>query len=232
MTGVIAIGQEIAYYDVIKTHNGFTFQGQIVEWDKEKKIVLLTDQGVRMQFAAGEIKKIKQKPRKPEAGLAKPYNFQEEGFYHLFNLGISSGPDAGISVTHAIGLQLNRWLGIGVGAGYENYELDEGKRIIPVFAEARGYALKENISPYYAVRVGYGFALTNPEQFWTDADGGFLFNPEIGYRFGASSTMNFTIGLGAKLQNATFTREWEWSDEINVDVLKYRRFEVKFGAIF
>jgi hypothetical protein len=148
------------------------------------------------------------------------------------NLAFSAGIEAGLSLTHSIGYRFNQFLGVGAGVGIENFELGWGKRVIPVFLEGRGYLSKKKISPYYAIRAGWGFALKYDDFNITEAKGGYMLNPEIGYRFGANPHLNFTLGMGVRFQRVSYTTEWEWNRNIQIDKITYQRIEIKAGILF
>jgi hypothetical protein len=104
---------------------------------------------------------------------------------------------------------------------------------VPLYIEARGYFLPKKITPYYALKTGYGFTLKNVPNGEIDSKGGFYFSPEIGVRFGGKS-VNYYLGLEYKLQNASFTTTfspWEGSG-IYTDKLSYRRIEMRTGILF
>jgi hypothetical protein len=138
----------------------------------------------------------------------------------------------GLSATYSAGHRFSRWLGVGAGTGITGINLGWGQNIIPLFVEARGFLLKKKVTPYYAVRFGYGFALTNFGYDITEATGGYLFNPEVGVRFGGGRTVSFYTGVGLHIQKATFTTESSFRQEIFVENYKYKRLEFKFGLTF
>jgi hypothetical protein len=104
---------------------------------------------------------------------------------------------------------------------------------MPLYVEARGYFLPKKISPYYALKIGYGFALKNIPNGEIDAKGGFHFSPELGVRFGGKS-VNYYLGLEYKLQNVTYTTTFfPWEGQgVYTDVISYRRFEMRTGILF
>jgi len=61
-------------------------------------------------------------------------------------------------------------------------------------------------------------------------NGGFFFNPSVGYRFGSSAGANFVMGLGYKLQIATF--EWNGWNSINRQRYVFKRLNLSFGVLF
>jgi len=171
----------------------------------------------------------------------KPYAFRERGLYSITYAGTINGighsgeMQLGLSLQQVAGFQLNRMLGAGVGVGLENFSVGDanGPLILPVYAEARGYFLKKNKTPYYALNVGYGFAFKDEDQRIIQAKGGLLIHPAIGFRLGASNSSNFLFDLGYKFQWATLTRNFsQWTPDIQVQELLFKRFSVRLGLIF
>lgn len=221
---------EIRQIDILYTVNGSMWKGKILSWDTSK-VVFETTSGLTMTFKPMDVKRVRQRVLKPRRA-PRPYAFREHGVYQVVQFASSSGPNSGISATYAIGHRFSRMLGIGGGLGYENFELDEGKRILPLFAEVRGFTRSTKISPYYAARVGYGIAFGDEERGIVDSKGGFLANPEVGVRFGGHEVANFYFGIGAHFQKAEYWMEWPWSETRIHDRVWYQRTEFKFGLVF
>ncbi|MDX1476655.1 MAG: hypothetical protein R3301_03080 [Saprospiraceae bacterium] len=216
--------------DILTTVNGSIWKGTIQSWDAEK-VVFETLNGVRVEFRTTDVTRVRQRLVGAQR-VPKPYAFKEEGTYQVVQFATSGGFDAGISVTYAIGHRFSRMLGVGVGVGFENFELDEGKHIYPVFAEVRGFFREKKLSPYYAGRIGYGFATGDEELGVAEAKGGFLGNAELGIRFGGSEKVNFYAGIGAHFQKATYRIDWPWNEDRIIDRVWYQRTELKFGIVF
>lgn len=214
--------------------DGSVLKGAITEWHDDY-ITLRLMSGVEIKISTGHIRKIvaqTQSPAKKYRGIReRSYGFKEEGIYHVTTTAFSAGPAAGIGLTHAVGYRFSRLLGVGAGIGAESFEIGEGNQIVPLFVEARGFFMKQNISPYYALRAGYGFALKSSETNITEAQGGRMFGAELGYRFGGVRAVNFFAGVGVHFQKATYVYEWPWEGTFR-DELDYRRTELKIGVIF
>ena len=150
--------------------------------------------------------------------------------YHTFSGFLNISDPGGAGLSYSIGHRFKRMLGIGVGAGIETNDFFNDRDMIPVFAEARGYFKAARISPYYAMKIGYGFPLLHAYSFEIDADGGIFISPEIGVRFGGRS-VNYFLGVDYKLQKARYVDQF-WDGGTSVDEITYRRLELRTGLTF
>lgn len=236
---------DIQYLDVVHLKDGSEFRGKIIEYkpDEYLKIEILGGQVV--EFSAKQIKKIVQQPYGqaafiPQVVKTREYNFRERGIYNETYINMPQGFNrwnewtVGLGIHHVVGYQHNRWIGTGLGIGFDGYHLGFGENIIPLYAEARGYFTQKNTSPFYAVSLGYGFAttLSNRNVDMIASKGGIMFNPNIGYRFGASAGANFTMSLGYKYQKASFTERRGWDESIFKRNYQYNRVNLKLGLLF
>lgn len=228
-------GEAPVYAHTLYRSNGSVLKGEITEWTPDYVTFRLLT-GVTLRIDNEDIRKIVSRniPKQVhgESGNLRPeYRLAEKGMYHVTTIAASGGPYGTLGATHAVGYRFSRVFGIAGGAGIESFDVGSGNGIVPVFAEARGYLMKRNISPYYAVRGGYGFATTSGETGVSETRGGALCSVELGYRFSASRSVNFFAGVGMHLQRAEYRYEfpWEWSTH---DRITYRRTELRFGVMF
>jgi hypothetical protein len=222
------------YTHTVYQSDGSILTGEITAWTSDY-IRLRLRSGLEIELKTADVKKVisddlPHKSRKAPR-LDRSYEFKENGVYHVSTGVFSAGPGAGLGITHAVGYRFSRLLGIGAGTGIETYEVGSGNQFIPLFAEARGFFLAENISPYYALRAGYGFGLKNPDTNVTKSSGGAAFSAELGYRFGGSKGVNFFTGVGVHFQKAEYNYQWPWEERVK-DAVRHRRTEIKFGVIF
>lgn len=233
--------QERQHYDVIYLKNGSEFRGELLEYDTDQ-VTIKALGGKKLTFQQSQIKKIVQEPfnntiEKPR----KPYQFKEVGIYKALFGSFTSGTFAwdsdfasGFGFKGVVGYQINRWFGAGIGAGIENYYLNEGETVYPVFAEVRGYLTNKNVAPYYSVSGGYSFTIVNEEAGISDASGGYLFHPALGIRFGGAPNVNATLDVGVQIQKATFIREitsWRGSETLE-NRMTYQRLSIRLGLLF
>ena len=228
--------------DNVWLKDGSTLSGTILKWELARGMEFKLITGATLIIPKTEIAQVNQgvpfsmmdpsvysrKLRGP-----KPYAFREHGLYNTFSVFLNLSNRGGAGVHYSMGHRFNRLLGVGLGFGIETHDFDHYRNIMPVFVEARGFLLKKKITPYYALKVGYGFALKNVPNGEIDAKGGFHFSPEIGVRFGGKS-VNYYLGIEYKLQNATYTTQFNpWEGQgIYTDELGYRRFEMRTGILF
>lgn len=237
------VPSDIQYIDIVHLKDGSEFRGKIIEYKHGEYLKMEILGGQIVEFPAKQIKKTVQQPYGDSAYVPKvvktrEYRFRESGIYNETSVQFPNGLNSwstwisGIGVHHVVGYQYNRWIGGGIGLGFETFYPGYGEVIVPLYAEARGYLMKKNVTPFYSVSLGYGFApnIDVSEVNRIGGRGGLLFNPNLGYRFGASDGSNFTLSLGYRLQKASFTEEnWEGTFKRNYT---YNRVNLKLGLLF
>lgn len=232
--------QEQIHYDVIYLKNGSEFRGELLEYEADY-VKLRALGGRELTFQHKQIKKIVQEPIKGKWKERKPYEFKEQGVYKAIFGSITAGTFAwndefasGLGFKGVVGYQWNRWFGAGLGLGIENYYLNHGETVYPLFAEVRGYLSKENVAPYYSVSGGYSFTIKNEEAGISEASGGYLIHPAFGLRLGGSSKTNFTVDAGIQFQKARFVRSFNvWrGPETQENRMLYQRLTIRLGMLF
>lgn len=228
-------------YDKLYLKGGTVFYGKILDYnDKFVKFELL--HGKVIQFNKRSVKKVVQQLNEEaeerfQFKSRSPYHFKETGWYNstYFNLpqGFNSQSwwQVGLGLHHVAGYQHQRLLGTGFGLGLDGYDMGNARNVLAAYGEIRGYLLAENFSPFYTVALGYGFALKNRDLNVINSKGGLFFNPSIGYRFGGSANANFMMGLGYKLQQATFSDQG-WGGSVSKQKYNFNRVNLKVGLIF
>ena len=226
--------------DVVWLKDGSNLSGTIIRLELARGMEIKLITGAIVQIPKEEIVKVYQDlPFSSQASLApdyrprgpRPYAFREEGLYQTFSGFISFSEPGGAGVHYSIGHRFSRMLSVGIGAGFESNDFWYTRNMVPLYAEARGFLVPKRISPYYAVKLGYGFALEDPINGTLDTKGGILFCPEFGVRFGGR-TVNYYLGLEYKIQNATWrTTDW-WNGGEFTDKVSYRRLELRTGLVF
>lgn len=227
--------------DVVWLKDGSKLQGKIIKWDLHRGMEFQLVTGATLQIPKGDIKKVTQDM--PFNGdqrnydnqyvhQPRPYAFREVGWYHTTSGFVNTSINGGAGIHHAMGYRFSRYLGLGLGIGIESNDLDRARNIIPVYAELRGFLMPKKITPYYALKLGYGFALRDALAGTIEAKGGIHISPEVGIRFGGRD-VNYYFGLEYKLQNAEFTsNDWWTGAGTSTDRISYRRFELRTGILF
>lgn len=217
---------EDPYTDMLYLKNGSVFKTRIIDYRQGDTITVEIAGGHILKFAESEILKITQAGAlAPETQVIvrerrkalSPENYPVKGGYGFATNAFSGqtggvfGPTASILNFEAGGgYQFNRFLGFGLGTGYNLYDGDRGESIVPLYAEYRMYPFKKNLGPYFHLIGGYGFALKEESFGIVDAKGGLLLHPCIGWRVAAGEKFFFTFDIGARLQKAQFTQENQW----------------------
>lgn len=215
------------YNDRIFLNNGSVLSCKIISYNPIDSIIFEFTSGQKMTYPSSFIKKIKM-----EDGFKheKLYSFKENKWYTRSQFSVLYSKDQkGISISQSVGYQYRHWLGVGLGMGLDNYKVEKGNNLMPVFAEIRSYFIKENTSPYLAVRYGYGFAFEQTNLGQINATGSCFFNPVIGYRLGAGIPY-FDLFCGIKFQEARYQTRDNWS-KATFDI-SYRRYDLGLALTF
>jgi hypothetical protein len=228
--------------DVVELRDGSRLVGRIERWtyDRGLEIVLIT--GAKVSIPKHDIRNVTQQTALSDQmaifqtygyGMkAKPaYAFREKGLYQSVSFFLNTSASGGAGLHYSIGHRFNRWIGVGLGFGYESNDLTQSRQLIPLYAEARGFLLARRITPYYGFKMGYAFALTDEEWGLTSAKGGFGFSPELGIRFGARA-VNVYAGVEYKWQRASWTHETFGTDWTYTDEVTYKRINFRAGLLF
>lgn len=193
-------------------------------------------------------------PVMPTRPKTKPvYEFQETGWFHntsfAFSFGRREREDVlifspgfeertvemsaiGFNVQHIAGYHFSRKVGLGLGASYDAYDLEDGESILTLFGHYRGYLSRSIVAPFFSMNVGYGFALKNNEQGVKETEGGLMLHPEIGVRLGATDKANFTLGIGYRIQDAYYVQERPFNGNIEYRDVRYQRLLFSLGLLF
>jgi hypothetical protein len=224
--------------DVVWLKGGSRLTGTILKWELARGMEFKLATGAEMIIPKSEIEKVYQDVSIGSAVQStvsllrgpRPYAFKEQGLYQSFSLFLNFADPGGAGIQYSIGHRFNRLLGVGIGLGLESNDFFNNRGMVPVFAEARGYFRSEKISPYYAFKLGYGFALKNNYVEEIDAKGGIYVSPEIGIRFGGRA-VNYYLGMEYKIQKATYVNSFGW-EGTSTDKLTYKRVELRTGIVF
>lgn len=230
--------------DVVRLRDGSRLVGKIERWEFDRGISIRLVTGAWVSVPKREIRSVEQQTtlgqqlaaparRGPISREPKPYAFKEEGFYQAITGFINPAATGGLGHNYIAGYRFNRLLGVGIGTGIETHDILSTRMLIPLFAEVRGFVLPKKISPYYAFKLGYAFALNDGSFGLERARGGISIGPEVGVRFGARR-VNFFLGAEFKYQRASWTyTDWGWDGQGTfTEDMRYRRLNLRAGIVF
>ena len=229
---VVGQDQQSGYITVVKLKDGSVIEGTLTEFrDGEFIKMRIGENEITLKYES--IRNIKHKNR----SFNRTYSFSENGLYHHSSLGLLPGfisagnPVLGVQIDHSSGWLFHRLLGAGLNLGISNYDPQSREVFYTLAGEIRGYLLSQGLSPYYALRGGYGF--THRGSNFLEARGGYYLHPALGLRFSGWQTGNVTAELGMAFQKAHFKQQTEWWDRsiIEKDV-RYQRITLKIGIQF
>lgn len=241
--------------DVIYLKDGTAYWGTIIDEGVSSRVMIRLSGGNVVVVEGRDIERIergkkdtnkltpkkkKAEPEKKSSKLPKApreYAFEEKGLYHATSIGALMGKEEnsnpmGLAIHHTTGYLFNRWIGAGLGIGFDHYATGGTESVLPVFGELRGYLSKKKIAPFYAISGGYGFALRRIQKDIEDAEGGWMFHPAFGLRIGADKRKNAFIDIGYRFQRARYTTLFPFSGDVQIREYQYRRLTLRLGMVF
>ena len=154
----------------------------------------------------------------------RPINNNNPNYYNARTEVFSS-----VTMTHG---RFDEYWATGIGTGFEVFD----RNLFPLFADFR-YTLRDNdISPFFALKIGYAFGgekkhynnlTTNHEPYYLSnayykKGGGFMLNPEMGVKFPLSEKADLLFTVAYRYQKTKSTasekyghREWEYIESLN-----------------
>ena len=223
---------------IVKVHlkDGSIISGALQSWTYEKEIVIVTE-GVTLRFPDGKVKRVVEVEKHSKVRV--PIEHRNSGLYYSAKAQILAGNEGnrahhkvGYGITASVGYQWNQFLALGIGTGYRQIIWDSGEKMIPVFAEVRGYVSNNAIRPFYNIDIGYSFGLTDDELGLIKSEGGLLLYPSFGISFGRQN-LKYSFDLGYMFQDNKVTYGNDFDDRIRtIQGLKYQRLTLRFGVTF
>lgn len=232
------------FKDHIVFKNGSSVYGKILYYVPNDTIEFQIVDNRIMRFSAKLIRKVEMAkpenwvpvPVKPE----KPYSFKEKGFYGSVAYDMSfgrnkfgNGTHTGVGLQATAGYLFRRQLGVGGGIAYDSYYLKGGNaNVLAAFTEVRGYLSKRQTAEFFTLAIGYGHPLkqNNMLNVVSERKGGFMLQPTVGLRFGASARCNFFAEVGARFQQVHYNFSNEWVE--NRYKVTYQRWILRGGIVF
>lgn len=157
------------------------------------------------------------------------------------NLGgnFDDGIKSGLGMRTSMGHVFNSFLKVGAGIGVdiyqfknnENYSANTNIIFFPVFAEIRGDIMKNDITPFYAMELGYGFKTKGKWNNYTNQPAGIYFRPQMGWKFMMKNNVGTRVSLGYLLQSSKEKYGWGWGEDVHKEKHKkiYQRYSIEFG---
>lgn len=141
-----------------------------------------------------------------------------------------SQPVASLTVETINGIRIYRYLSIGLGIAYDQYN---STATLPFFISVRGDIIDHYFTPYYFVDLGYGSAWdTNQENNgweFIDVEGGIMFHSGIGFKMYSGDRVNVMIALGYKLQETVYRQDWGGGERVTDRTYKRLSFSIGIG---
>jgi hypothetical protein len=208
-------------------------EGTIVKYDINKEIIIKTEAGSTIYVPKNRIAAVYENglPLFSETDLA-PQGIKEGKVYYIWEGNLLPNQDlTGIGTGVSAVYQWKYWAGAGLGIGYNNYNGDKMRSILPVYVHLRSYLKQQRSSPFLDLKTGYGFRLGKEEGGIIDINGGGLIQGLAGIRFG-SGGMATTVGIGMQMQNAYFQYLGGWNPTLTTEVRQYNRLVIQLGFVF
>jgi len=139
-------------------------------------------------------------------------------------------PVASLTVETINGILIYRYLTIGIGIAYDQYNTTAA---LPFFISIRGDILTQPFTPFYFIDAGYGGAWDTRENDLEilDVEGGAMLHAGIGFKMYSDNRVNVMIALGYKYQKTVY-HTVEWSGGVRVTDRTYKRLSFSLGIGF
>ena len=209
------------FEDYVLFKSGTEIYGKVLYYSPKDTLQLQVSSGRVMIFDTKSIQKIiMAKPKVTPVKKEKMYAFKEHGFYGSVAYDMSFGRNEYSAGTHTgVGLQataghlFRREFGLGGGIAYDSYYLKGGNaNVLAAFTEVRGYLSKRQMAEFFTLAIGYGHPMKqdNILNVTSERKGGFMLQPTLGLRLGASARYNFFLEVGARFQQVHYNFSTEW----------------------
>lgn len=223
--------------DAVYLKNGDQVSGKIKQYVIGTNLTLETKGGAVIIIPNDEISSIvegdnilygntqKLKTPKERTPLAS-----DKWYFNWENKAYVNNNSGGLGISLSYLYQWRHYLSAGVGVGYDNYNNNAARSIIPIFTQVRSYLKDAPNSPFVDMKLGYGLSASNSERVY-ESQGGFYGQTMVGIRVG-NGGFRTTFGLGIQLQN-TYLEGWHrWNSGIVREDRQYRRLVFNLGFIF
>lgn len=214
------------YKDVVYLKNGSQLYGSLQYYNPADSVVLVIKNGHTMTFRSSMVRKILMDNK----GIVDVYTGRSNTWYTRTQFSVLYTKDnGGLSLTQSVGYQYSHWLSMGIGLGIDNFIIEKGNNLYPLFGELKVGLMKRNKTPYVGTRFGYAFAFAQEDLGQTYAKGGFFINPVIGYRM-SSNRPFMDVFCGMRFQDVTYKTIDSWGK--NTYDITYNRYDIGVALTF
>lgn len=232
-----AIGQENAQYtDEILLKNDHVLRAKIIEWRYGEQVQLELESGGKVLIPEKIIDTLKSN------GLviyhSPSYHYAERKMAYCFSSSLISpssdhedGLGLGWGLSFSGSWQQHRLLNLGIGFGFDSYQMDNVERYLPVFVELRSYLTPSKTSFYIDIKAGRSAIISDEKEGSADLQGGWMFYSSIGLRFSMGES-DLLIDYGCKFQKAQ--SEWVIDDRGGIRTVQeftLRRFALRCSIL-
>jgi hypothetical protein len=229
----------------IQLTDGSVLKGKITKTDDKNNLIYIQlDSGAEISVAANTVVESKKRKGKFHQ-LPNGKAVKKGGFYiipQMYTLTArrsKTWEEDSNNIRHAIGLsvtaghQFKNYLAVGGGIGVDLYE----DALMPLFLDIRGNIGKGNLTPYYAVGLGYGFPLgkwLSDGEEWASAkqvEGGKFIYPAIGLKFSTRNAAAFQMDIGYNFQQNERDSSLWWGNESRENIW-YKSLAIRMGVAF
>lgn len=225
------IGQDTVYLK-----KGSPITGKLIQYEIGGNLLMETDGGLKIVVPGESILSIVEgdkvlmgKVKNKKAKKLTPLD-SDEWYFNWENKVYPNNTQSGIGVSLSYLYQWRHYLSAGVGVGYDNYNFNQSRSIVPVFAQVRSYLKDTAKSPYVDMKIGFGFSSSSDDST-IESSGGLYGQTSAGLRFG-SGGFRTMVGLGLQVQNSYIEGFHPWNAGIVYEDRQYRRLVLNLGFIF
>ncbi len=241
LTATVAV--QAQRIDQVYLRSGNRVEGQLVSYDPElgarimlpdSTVVLILEEDIwRLDFriarsGAMKFDTIRSLPTGWSLGTYVGTSFGQKPFFDPFTGEDGDRTFLGVHVQQSLEYQWETWLELGLGVGFEGFDLDAREYLWSVFGRVGVYPFKGKWLPKASVDVGYGRPFRNEKFGFDRTSGGLLLHPAVGFARPLPKDRWLTFDIGYRWQAARYSGTDEFNQTIDRD-LTYRRLLLRVG---
>ena len=223
-----------ASIDILYLKDGSVLKGEILSYEKGKTLVFQLQGGQELQIQETEIDEIEQDKKIRRDPLAV------HSIYHAFYVSSNHGSnfrrdnDWGLGLEVVSGIWLDETFGLGIGTGIMRYSMEYPWTVAPIFVDLKIKSSQR--SPFFlGIDGGIGYALRSESNNVLGGQPGERIRVGMGKMWATKSTTKISVELSYLHQRAKFrggTWGWPNSEDILVQNMRFKRYQLRFGVIF